>query len=160
MPRIVVRFIRTPGFVTGAICWATNSLFDHVEFGVEENGIVVGWIGAHAGVGVRQLPADYCAPSFERRYALPVTQAQYDRWRASALSDVGVGYNYLDIVGLALRLRRLTSPRRRICSQWAFLKLLDAGVTTLNVLRPYAHLVTPEMLHLSPVFIGRSLPLT
>lgn len=157
MPRIVIRFIRTPGFVTSSICWVTSSLFDHVEFGVEENGAIIGWLGAHASGGVQLRPANYCQPSFERRYGLPVSELQYMAWQHYASKEVGTRYNFLDIAGLLFKSRTLNSPNRLICSQFAFLGLLMAGFQPLNVLSGYAHLITPEMLHLSPILIGREI---
>jgi hypothetical protein len=155
MPAIVIRFIRTPGFVTSAICRVTNSLFDHCEFGVVEDGKLTGWLGAHAGAGVQLMPVDYCQPSFERRYSIPVTEVRYAAWKKYAFSMIGTRYDYLDILGILVRARGLKSPHRVICSQFCMAGLDAASIYPLNVLLGYDHLVTPEMLHLSPIFRGR-----
>ncbi len=156
-PRIIIRFIRTPGFVTSAICWVTASLFDHVEFGVEKDGKLVGWLGAHSSGGVQLRAVDYCKPTFERRYAYPVAPHEYLRWKAHAFSKIGTPYNFLDIAGLLLRMRKMTTKHRLICSQFCAWALHQAGVEALNVAPGYYHLVTPETLHLSPLWIGNEI---
>lgn len=155
--RIILRFIRTPGFVTSAICFVTNSLFDHCEMGIEEDGKVVSWIGAHAGTGIQLRPANYCLPTFERRYAIPVSDSGYAAWRTYVFKSIGVRYDYGDILGLLIHARGMTSAHRMICSQFCLNALRTAGINMLNVLPKWAHLVTPETLHLSPVLIGRGL---
>lgn len=158
MPRIILRFIRTPGFITSGICWDTNSRFDHAEFGVEQNGLITGWLGAHAWHGVQLRAPDYCKPTFERRYAIPVTQNQYDAWHKYAFGAIGTGYNFKDILGLLIHARGMSSPHKLICSQFCIDGMYAAGIVMLNVLPARTYLVTPEMLHLSTVLIGRGMP--
>ena len=148
---ITLRFIRTRGFVTTAICWVTNSLMSHVEFGTPDGT----WIGAHSDGGVRERAGDYCQPSEEWRYQIPCTQAQADELIKNARAAIGIPYNFADIAGLLLHLRRLTKSDRLICSQFCFLQLNAVGIKMLNVLPQFGHLITPETLHLSPVLIGR-----
>jgi hypothetical protein len=53
--------------------------------------------------------------------------------------------------------RKWTTPNRLICSQFCTLGLLEVygASKVLNVLGEYAYLITPETLHLSPLFVGR-----
>jgi len=146
-----IRFINSPGFVSEAIDWVTFSLWDHAEIETETGT----YIGAHAGTGVQERPADYCVPTRERRYAIPVTDDELAKIMAFARSKIGTPYNYVDIAGLFLH-HDLTSPNREICSMFVFESALAGGVQMLNVLPGYTNLVTPETLHLSPLLIGRS----
>jgi len=148
---ITIRFIRTPGFVTSAICWVTNSLMDHAEFGTPEGT----WIGAHSDGGIQERPADYCKPTWEWVYQIPCTAKQAADLLAHARAQIGTPYNFVDIAGLFLHVRRMTSKSRMICSHFCFFELDRVGIKMLNVLPTFAFLVTPETLHLSPVLIGR-----
>jgi uncharacterized protein YycO len=150
MPQITVRFVNSDDFVGKAIDWVTFSLWDHTEIQTADGG----YIGAHAGSGVQERPANYCTPSRERRYTLDVTQEQYDKIFAFAKSKVGTPYNYRDIVGLFIH-HDITSQHREICSMFVFECFLAAGIQLLNVLPKYSNLVTPETLHLSPHWIGK-----
>jgi hypothetical protein len=42
-----------------------------------------------------------------------------------------------------------------ICSQFCLVMLQEAGLPMLNTLPQFSFLVTPEMLHLSPVLRGQ-----
>ena len=150
---IRVRFVAGSGFVGSSIRWVTNSLFQHVEFGTPEGT----WIGAHAGGGILERAADYANYSRDYTYDVPATDAERDRLLEWARAQIGTKYNYLDIVGLLVKHRRWTTPQRFICSQFCTLGLLEVfgAAKVLNVLGKYAYLVTPEMLHLSPLFVGR-----
>jgi hypothetical protein len=153
VPVVRVRFIACGGFVSRAILWMTNSLWSHVEFGTPEGM----WLGAHAGSGIQERPADYCKPRLERVYEIPCTDEQLEELLRWARSQIGVEYNYRDIVGLMVKNRTLNSPKRFICSQFCTQGLLRVfgAKRVLNVMSRYAYLVTPEMLHLSPLFVGR-----
>lgn len=151
---IIVRFVDASDVITEAIDFVTNSLWPHAELGIDD-GSQYSWIGAHAGTGVQVRPFDYCKPRRERRYALPCTDEQHAAIMASAMADVGKPYNYSDVVGLLLHYRKLNSDKSVICSQWVFEKLLAGGIQALNCLPEYSYLVTPEVLHLSPLFIGK-----
>lgn len=148
---VTIRFIRTRGFVTAAICFVTNSLMSHVEFGTPEGT----WIGAHSDGGVQERPADYCKPAQQWVYRIPCTIDQATSLLRMARAAVGTPYNFTDIAGLLFHLRRLTKSDRVICSQFCFFLLDAVGIKMLNVLPAFAHLVTPETLHLSPKLIGR-----
>jgi hypothetical protein len=148
-----VRFVAGPGFVGRSIRWVTNSLFQHVEFGTPEGT----WIGAHAQGGIMERPADYAKYAREYVYEIPCTIGQRDELLKWARKQIGTEYNYLDIVGLLVKKRKWTTPQRLICSQFCTLGLLEVfgAWEVLNVLGDYAYLITPEMLHLSPLFTGR-----
>lgn len=146
-----MRFITTGGFVSWAIRRATFSEFSHVELITEAGG----YIGAHDRGGVQERPADYCAPTFERRYGVPVAEEQYDRVMLYARQAIGTPYNFKDIAGLLFHENWSTS-HRVICSMFVFQAMAAGGIQMLNVLPAYSNLVTPDTLHLSPLLIGRS----
>lgn len=150
---IRVRFVAGGGFVGGSIRWVTNSLFQHVEFGTPEGT----WIGAHAGSGIQERPGDYAKYSREFVYDVPATDSQRAQLMIWARNQIGTQYNYADIIGLLVRKRKWTTPNRLICSQFCTLGLLEVygASRVLNVLGEYAYLITPETLHLSPLFVGR-----
>ena len=153
MTDLVIRFIDTPGFISRAITWATDSLWDHTE-ALSADG--TSWIGAHAGVGVRAMPRDWCSPTRERRYAVPV--GDLDFWAAHnwLLGKIGTKYDYSDIVGLLVK-KRTWDSHRVICSSLMTQFMQQAGLQPLNCLSGFDALITPETLHLSPLFIGRAI---
>lgn len=150
MPDLVVRFVAERGFISAGIRYVTFSDFSHAELGLPDGT----WLGAHAVGGVQIRAVDYLKPSFERVYAIPVDQASYSLAMAYARSKVGTRYNFPDILGLLVH-APMTSPHRLICSQFMFEVLSQAGLKPLNVLSAFSYRVTPDMLHLSPIFIGR-----
>lgn len=152
-PCIRVRFVANDTFVSKAIRRLTGSLFSHVEFGTPQGT----WIGALAGSGIQERPADYCRPSLAYVYEIPCTQAQQHLALKRMRARIGTKYNYSDIVGLLFQARRMTSPSRLICSQFCTEGLLYVfgAQRVLNVQPEWAYRITPETLHLSPVFVGR-----
>jgi len=59
-------------------------------------------------------------------------------------------------VGLSLHNRRFGRGKKRIiCSALMVEFLMAAGLQPLNVIEGFEYLITPETLHLSPLFIGR-----
>ena len=149
-PNLIVRFVTQGGFVADAIRKVTFSQFSHAEIGTETGT----WIGAHDDGGVQERPADYYSATFERRYAIPMSAEQYAAAMAYARSKIGVKYDFEDILGLLIH-RDMSADGTEICSMFVFQVLLAAGIQALNVLNQYSNLVTPDTLHLSPIFIGR-----
>ena len=150
MPDLKIRFITESDFVSRAIRWVTFSDFSHVEIELPDGT----FLGAHAGAGVQIRPANYCHPTFERRYAIPLSPAHYDEAMLCARGAIGTRYNYADVCGLFFH-RNITVKGRMICSQFVFNVLYAGGVKALNVLPQYDFRVTPDILHLAPIFIGR-----
>jgi hypothetical protein len=152
MGYIRVRFVANDTFVSKAIRKITGSLFSHVEFGTPEGT----WIGALAGSGIQERPANYCRPSLAYVYEIPCTDAQQQALLAWARARVGTKYNYADIAGLLFQARRLTSPTRMICSQDVTegLLIILGAWRVLNVQEQWDYRITPEILHLSPIFAG------
>lgn len=151
MPDLLVRFVTERDLISRAIRWVTFSDFSHVELGLPDGT----WLGAHASGGVQIRPAGYMTPSLERVYALAVTQAEYDAAMAYARGQIGTSYSFLDIANILFRARFSTRPHGIICS-WFMLEVLRAAsITALNVLAEYDYKITPDMLHLSPIFIGK-----
>lgn len=153
MASIRVRFILNRGFTSQAIARVTGSLFSHVEFGTPSGT----WIGAHIGDGIQERAANYCNPIREFVYDLPCTDDEAVRALALMRSKIGTKYNVKDIVGLLFEVRSLRSPHRYICSQFVTEGLLEVfgAPLVLNVLPEWAYRITPETLHLSPIFVGR-----
>jgi len=151
MPTITIRFIDEPDIVSRLINYATDSLWCHCE-GLSRDG--KSWIGAHSGTGVQPRTLDYCKPIRERRYSLEVTDEQYETAMSWLESKISEKYDYLSIVGLAIH-KRVWSPQRVICSELMLQFMQAAGLQPLNVLPGFDALITPEVLHLSPLFIGR-----
>jgi hypothetical protein len=154
VPNLTIRFVDEADWVSRAITWTTNSLWCHTE---TLNRAGTGWTGAHAGAGVETRSLTWVKPSRERRYAIPVTQAAFDAAHTWLEAQHGQRYNYQDILGLFFH-KRIWSPQRVICSQLMLEFMQAAGLRPLNVLPGYDALITPETLHLSSLFIGRSIP--
>ena len=150
MATLIIRFVTQGGFVSDAIRKVTFSEFSHAELGTETGT----WIGAHDVGGVQERPADYYKATFERRYAIPVTDEQYAAAMVYARSKIGAKYDFEDILGLLIH-KDLSTQGAEICSMFVFQTLLAAGIQPLNVLGQYSNLVTPDTLHLSPIFIGK-----
>ncbi len=152
MPTLTTRFIFEPGLVSDLIGFATDSLWIHTE-GLNRTGDA--WVGAHAGTGVQARPLNWCSPTRESRYQIPVTEEEYDLAMEYQESKIGTRYDYADIIGLALHIRIGVSKHEVICSAFELGRYMAAGIRPLNVLDGYQYLVTPETLHLSPMFIGK-----
>lgn len=158
MKYLIVRVINSSGFVSEAIDKLTNSLWDHAEIGdgdgTREN--VTAWIGAHDDGGVQSRPLNYCTPTRERRYAVPVTDGQWEKILTSARCKIGTGYDFWDIVGLALHDRKIHDNHRFICSAFVTWAAEQGGEETmlLNVEPGFEYLITPEAVHLSRLLIG------
>jgi hypothetical protein len=159
MPNLVIRFVNSLGFVSSAIDFVEGGAgeFDHAEcldVATSE------WIGAHDDGGFQRRPYNYMKPSRERRYAIPCNQDEYDAGMKWLNSQIGVPYNFMDILGI-LTHKDLTSSGKMICSQAMFTYIYKAlGQLPLNALEENANRITPEILHLAPIFIGRSIPNT
>lgn len=161
MKYVIIRLINSAGFVAGAIDWVTDSPYcDHAEIGVakdptDPHSEILSYIGAHAGDGVQDRPANYCTPTREQRYAVGVPDAQYDKIMAAFRSKIGTKYNYLDIFGLEFRDRHLNSPDRTICSQLVVWGCGEGDLWLLNLEPDLDYLATPRDIHISPVLRGR-----
>ncbi len=153
-PYITVRFIANHTFLSWSIRRLTGSLFSHVELGTPEGT----WIGALAD-GIKERPANYCSPFREYVYHIPCTAQEQAYLLSTARAAIGTSYNKMDIVGLALGLRKVVGKKGEICSWFGvdeLIKTLGAR-RVLNVLPGWEYRVTPETLHLSPIFIGNLL---
>ena len=151
MPYIAVRFIANHTFLSWSIRRLTGSLFSHVELGTPEGT----WIGALAD-GIKERPANYCHPFRAYVYHIPCTTQEQAYLLLTARAKIGTPYNKLDIVGLALGLRGVVGSKGEICSWFGTQELIDTfgAKRVLNVLPGWEYRVTPEMLHLSPLFVG------
>jgi hypothetical protein len=152
MADLTIRFIFEPDFVSRLIGWETNSLWCHTE-ALSRDG--QSWIGAHAGTGVQPRPLNYCKPTRERQYAIPVLDRAADAAYTWLESKLGTPYNYADILGLTLHARIGVSEHEVICSALMLQFMQQSGLEPLNCLPQYSSLITPETLHLSPLFIGK-----
>lgn len=153
MKTLTIRFINASDIVSKLITGDTFSLICHTE-GMNRAGD--GWVGAHAFTGVESRPLNWCRnKTWERRYEIPVTDEQYDAAMKFMESKIGTPYNYRSIAGLFLHDRRLTNRTRIDCSDLMLQWLWAAGQTVLNVRSGESWMITPEILHISPLFIGR-----
>jgi cell wall-associated NlpC family hydrolase len=155
MPNLVIRFVATRTPSGASVRFASMSVYEHVEALSRD---CSGWTGAHAITGIEKRPLDWDKHVIrDDRYSLPVTQSQFDAFHDALESKIGVKYNYWLIVGIALHWRwlALLSKGREDCSQLIIWCLQKAGINPLNTLASYDALITPETLHLSPLFIGR-----
>jgi hypothetical protein len=155
-PVIVVRFIQNRPLFSRLIAWYTTSLWSHVEFGTPQGT----WIGAHLSGGIQERPHDYCNPRLEARYALKVTATELEVFLGGLRSEIGTKYNVPAIIGLAIHDRHLNNPSERICSQFVARHLLRqfGAERTWNLLPEWAYLMTPDMVHISPIFCGNRIP--
>ena len=151
MPELRIRFVTESDFVSRAIRWVTFADFSHVELELPDGT----YLGAHASGGVQIRPADYMKPSLERVYALDVSEGGYTAAMTLAYGLIGTHYSFADILGILFRSRFHHIPHGLICSWFVLDVMSAAGIYPLNVLGKYSYKVTPTMLHLSPVFIGK-----
>lgn len=150
---IVVRFIAQSDLVSAGIRKVTGSLFSHVEFGTPEGT----WIGAHWADGIQERPANYCQTTLDYRYEIPCTDLALADHLLTIRKAIGTVYNKKDILGLMFQSRTLTGAQGAICSQFCCGELLRVygAAKVLNVLPNWTYRITPEILHLSPIFVGR-----
>ena len=177
------RFIDTPGIISFDITWETSSLWDHFEFWFDAEQMALvkailakhgmpfnypdegGYLGAHAGSGIQFRALNYLTVTRENRYKKPITQEETDRlgkttaevfesFVVAAFKRVGTPYAISDIVALLFHTRKLTPLTREICSEFGILAPAEAGIYFLNCEIAYDPLITPETLHLSPLWMG------
>ena len=157
MADLICRFIKTKDPIADGIAWWTNSEWDHFEFGTPDET----WLGARAEGGVQERFATYCTPIRERRYARTVTDEQLSLIMSRARAKVGTKYDFMDIAGLLLHNRWLSlhPTDKEICSMYGTEMLLSIyqARDLLNVLPNFTPLITPEMLHLSPLWVESDL---
>ncbi len=157
MPNLIIRFVATRSLVGWLIRFATMSLWEHCEV-LSRDG--TGWVGAHTWTGVEQRPLDWDKHVIEdRRYQIPVTEAQFKAAHDWLEGKLGTPYNYGVIAGIALHWRWLCCrfPNRVDCSELVTGFLQQAGFQPLNTLAAYDAMISPETLHLSSLFIDRQL---
>src|SRR5271156_1482156 len=126
MKTFTLRLIATPGFVSSAIklVEGVGAKADHAE---ALNRAGDGWIGAHAGVGVKYMPLDWAKEIvYERRYSLEMTDEQYEKAMGFLESKIGTPYDYSDILGILFQDVKLNNPHRIICSVLQFEALWTA----------------------------------
>ena len=154
MAFITIRLIRSPGVVSGVISFLTG-LPSHAEALTPEGT----WLGAHAGSGIQERDYDYIEPVWERRYAIPCTDAQLAAMMAWGRSKIGVAnYDYWDVIGIAIHDRKMHHLGDYDCSEFVTVMLALQGIELFNIEIELAYLVTPRDIHLSPVLRGKLLP--
>jgi hypothetical protein len=150
---LTIRFIGAYDITSKLIEWSTNSLWCHTE-ALSRDGST--WIGAHAFTGVQARPLDWCKTTVRvATYAVVVSDTDYERSMTWLEHRIGTKYDYTGVFGLAVHKRINGDAPRVDCSMLMLGYLMLAGLQPLNCLESYAYLVTPETLHLSPLFIGR-----
>jgi hypothetical protein len=155
MASITIRFIKNTGLVSAAVAFLTDSLWSHCEVGTPEGT----WLGAHAGMGVQELPANWATPVRDYRYAVPCTDAQLAAMLAWGRSKIGVtDYDYSDIFGILIHNRKIHHLGDDDCSEFVYTMTALNGLPMLNCAVEFAYLVTPRDLHLSGRLRGHLLP--
>jgi hypothetical protein len=153
------RFIMESDLVSKLIGFSTNSLWCHCE-GLSRDGLH--WVGAHADGGVQARPLDWAKGiTRERRYRKAVSHLEYELAMGFQESHIGMPYNFENIVGLSLHRRIGVSDHEIICSSFELRRYMATGAERLyplNVLERYSYLITPETLHLSPIWMGCEVP--
>lgn len=149
---LTIRFIGAHDIESRLIQWATNSLLCHTEALSRDR---KSWIGAHAFTGVQARPLDWTNPPVNFIYDIPVTAENYDRGMTYLEGRIGTKYDYAGCFGLAIHKRINSGSKRTDCSALMTGLMMHSGLQPLNCLESYAYLITPETLHLSPLFIGR-----
>ena len=152
MPNLTIRFIDGSDVISKLITWTTDSLWCHTEALSRDE---KHWIGAHAGTGIQARSLDWCNPIRERRYSIPVTDSQYEIAMTWLESKEGLPYDYVDIIGLAVHKRIGASNHEAICSAAMIELIMKTSLMPLNCLEGFSYMITPETLHLSPLFIGK-----
>lgn len=153
---VIVRFIRTKGFVSDGIRFVTHSYINHVEFGTPRKT----WIGAHAITGIKDNLYDYTEVEWERRYRVPLTETQYNTLMKSNDEALGTPYNYKAVVGIFFNDHNLSAKGTDECAQFVFSQLWNVGVLLGNALPDFAHFVSPELVHFSSYWMGKCVPNT
>jgi uncharacterized protein YycO len=149
MKYLIIRLIDGTGFVSRAIDFIERGYLCHAEIGTPEGT----WIGAHADGGVQERPANYCTPTRDLRYYVPVTDEQYERIMAFARSQIGKPYDFSDIAGILLN-ADWHKAGAWICSEFVVAACMAGGLHLLNVEIGYTYRITPDKVHLSPWLMG------
>lgn len=144
-----LRFITESDLISDGIRVLTRGYYSHVEIILSDGS----YLGAHDSGGVMIRPWNYTVPTRERRYAVPVFTDQLAQMLDFAHSQVGKPYDKLDILGLVLE-KDLQKAGDWICSELVTAIMQAGGLFPLNALPDRTNLVTPELLHLSPYFLG------
>lgn len=152
MSSIRVRFISDHKIGSSIIQWFSNSKFSHCEFGLKDGT----WLGARIKGGVQDRAADYCNPTTEYIYDIPCTTVQYKKFLSIIKKAIGTKYAWKNIIGIAIRNKRIRSVNGFICSQFlieVLTKVLGEN-KVLNSSLLYDGFLTPEEANLSPIFVG------
>jgi len=139
------------GIISKLIGWKTDSLWCHTE-ALSRDG--KSWIGAHAGTGVQARPLNWCKPTREARYAIPVSSFYYNLAMSWLEEQQGNPYNYRSILGIMLGIR-WTQENATDCSALMTGLLFKGGQVPLNTEIEFDYLISPRDLHLSGVLWGK-----
>jgi hypothetical protein len=152
MNYLKIRFITEKDFVSMAIRGVTYSQWSHAEIELPDGS----FLGAHAKGGVQIRKPDYCKPTRDRRYAVPVADdAAYANMLKFANDQLGKGYDFKAIAGLVCH-QAWNNATEWFCSELVAAIAYAGNMSMLNVEREFVTLITPEMLHLSPLLIVTS----
>lgn len=147
---ITIRFITESDCISDAIRVETWCAFSHTEFVLEDGTL----LGAHAKGGVQIRAADYCRPSDEEQYKLPVSEVQKEAILAYARLQVGKPYDFTDIVGI-LAHRDWRCDDKWICSELVAAAFEQGGFSLLNSPIKQVNRISPRDVYLSPYLIGQ-----
>lgn len=150
MPYLKIRFCTDSTPVASIIRFvehAPKEAPSHVEFEIDE-----GFLGArYDGVGIK--PLDYNKPAWDKRYAIWLTQEQYDAVMKFARAQIGKAYDFGDIGGI-LADKDWHNKNKWICDELVYAACAQGDFYLLNVSVSNAYRLDPDKLHLSPYLIG------
>jgi hypothetical protein len=95
--------------------------------------------------------------TWQRVYGNEVTDDQYAVMTSGMKSRFGAPYDFKDIFGRLLH-KEWHNDKGFDCSAFHVAMMWLGGLQLLNVLPEFQYKVTPEMDHLSSLFIGKQLP--
>lgn len=165
MLRIGIRFVSEKGIEAKLIeFFEGGSQFCHVEFVFRDKatqellGIDKPYVGAHAKGGVAAYDDSYYVGGNTitrfREYELDVTEEQFADLITFIKKRFGRPYDFLDIFGIMLH-RPWHESNDFICSAFVAAALYHIAIYALNVRGGFLYKITPEILHLSPIWRGR-----
>ncbi|HUQ94200.1 MAG TPA: YiiX/YebB-like N1pC/P60 family cysteine hydrolase [Bryobacteraceae bacterium] len=137
------------GFLSKLIQWQTRGRFSHAAIMMRDGSIVEAW----QGKGVRvQFLTDY---SNVERFVIPsMTDAQWDKAIAYAMSQVGKKYDYWAIIRFISR-TAMPENDHWFCSELVIAALNHADV--FPFVRMPASEISPGLLHVSPLLVPKPL---
>lgn len=113
-------------------------------------------LGAHADGGVRVRPIDYCKPSRDERFRIPVTFEQKEKILTFVHEQCGKPYDFLAIAGILFH-RDWRKSNRWFCSELVAAAFEAVGHPIVNAPNGKVNRISPRDCYLSPFLIGNQI---